>query len=367
VRIGFDARMANHSGIGTFITNFLEHYPRRSDTTLVLFGDPAVLSRFGRETVPFAAPIYSIREQLVWPRMFAGRGLDLLHLPHYNFPVMTRCPMVIHIHDIIHLLFPEYLPNRLALIYARFFLRRAVRRARVIIVNAEATRRDLVRVLQADPARIRVVPYAVAAQFTVLSDEERRQKAYLYDKYNLPEKYCLYVGNIRPIKNIPRLLAGYRRFLSRTNSDYELVLAGRSFMPAWYLRVQAGKGIRAIGEVAADDLPALYNFATIFLFPSLYEGFGLPVLEAASCGVPVICSRCGSLEEVTAGSALYVDEQSVQSIAEGITRLVGNSRLRHEYRQRGRENARRFSWDATVRALMRVHEEVLGRGGGACG
>ncbi|MFH1283603.1 MAG: glycosyltransferase family 1 protein [bacterium] len=358
MRIGFDARMINHSGIGTFINNFLELLPRTSNHEFVLFGDPALLCHYPYKVIPFNKRIYTVSEQIYWPVVSKRGGIQLLHLPHYNIPIFSGKKMIVHIHDIIHLLFPEYLPNKLAYYYAKYFFNRVVKKADFIITNSTQTREDIIRVLNANPSKIKVIYYAVSSEFQQYTDTVRNEKIYILEKYNLPKKYCLYVGNIRLIKNIPRLIKSFQKFQKKTGSEYHIVLAGNNFLPEWYIKANTSEKIHFIGKVAKEDLPAIYNFATLFLFPSLYEGFGLPVLEAMACGVPVICSEKGSLKEITGGAAIYIDEKNINGIAEAIEDLLENPQKRHELRKKGFERIKDFNWQSTAKEICEVYNQI---------
>jgi glycosyltransferase involved in cell wall biosynthesis len=366
--IAIDARKLRDFGIGTYVRGLVRHLAQLDrDTRYVLLvrpGDrgalPGLPANF--EESPEPAPGYSARELWSVSRHLRHLGADLYHATHYTVPLWPPCPVVVTVHDVIHLLFPELLPNRLALHYARFMFRRATRRSRRVIAVSHATRDDLVETVGADPERVRVIHNGVDARFArrLEPDEVARRLA----RHGLAPPYLLYVGNNKAHKNLERLIEGYASARALLPSPLPpLVLAGAS-AGAEALRSQAerlgvGDALRLAGWVPEEDLPALYQGATLFTYPSLYEGFGLPVLEAMASGVAVLTSRNSALREIAGGHAELVDPWEPDDIARGIAYCLGDEGHRRRLAERGPERAAQFGWLRAAAATLAVYREAL--------
>jgi len=247
----------------------------------------------------------------------------------------------------------------------------AVRRADRIIAVSEQTKRDLVRLLGVPQEKVTTVYNGVDERFRAAGlrnpGAERPESAALKRKLGLPERFVLHVGTLEPRKNLVRLIAGYEQAV-RGREDIALVLAGRKgwlYEPivAAAERVNRQSGVTGARVVFVDyvydgDLPLLYRMAEVFAYPSLYEGFGLPVAEAMSCGTPVLVSGDGALAEVVGDSAVAVNALSVDSIAQGLSRLLGDEGLRHSLSEAGRVRAARFTWEAAAEQVLGVYADV---------
>ncbi len=344
LRVAIDARMAAHSGIGTYIRELV-----RALADL----DPPVTAIALGPGEGLSAPIYGLREQLQVLRAFARLRPppDLLHVPHYNAPLLFRGTLVVTVHDLIHLRLPRLARRAGASLYARAMIPRVCARARVVICPSEATRRDLLDLAPDAAPRIRVIPQGCA-----LRPPEPAAREAALARLRVPSRYILYVGNIRPHKNLDVLF----RALDELPAPCRLpvVLAGEDQMPgAWPPRERPGT--RFLGPVREDDLPPLYSGAEVFVFPSLYEGFGLPPLEAMACGAPVICSSAGALPEVVGDAALTFDPLDAGSLARALRAVLEAPDLREKLRRAGFERARRFAWDRTARATAAAYREAL--------
>ncbi len=352
--IALDARMVRHSGIGSYLRGLLSGFSKEELDRIVLMGPPEALPP-AAGVLPASEPIYGWREQWAMPRRLRKIAPSLLHVPHFNIPLAYPGPLVVTIHDVIHLLFPQFSRARFAAVYARFMLSRVAARTALVMADSECTKRDLVRFGFSDK-KIRVVPLAVDGRFRPVDPAEAAKRV---GRYGLTPGYLLYVGNLRPIKNIPRLVEAYALLRRRRPDVPPLVLAGRDQMSRESAAWRSDPSIKFPGEIASEDLPALYSAAGLFVFPSLYEGFGLPPLEAMACGCPVVASGAGSLPEVLGDAALTVDPDDAGSIADGMERALTDSGLRADLSRRGREQAGRFSWRATAQAVFRIYDEAL--------
>ena len=366
LHVAFDARMVHHSGIGTHIRGLVEAMAavvRRDPGPAPRFtflGDPAVLARypsFGAlgETRAATMPVYGPREQLAFPRV---RGASLCHFPHYNVPVTQRGPFVVTIHDLIHLLFPGYVPSRAKRVLGGVVLRRAARRARVILTVSEATRDDIVHHLGVDPARIRVIPNAVSAAFASPSpdavDATRR-------RLGLTGDYLLAAGVDKPHKNFVFLADAFARWRGRTGADVRLVICGprRADGPvARHVAAHAPEGVRILEYQDHPVMPQLMAGARALVFPSLYEGFGLPILEAQRVGTPVICSRASCMPWVAGEGALYFDPSDADELAARLDELFGSPDTAARLVAAGRGNEARFHWEDAARETLRAYADA---------
>ena len=356
--ICIDARMIQASGIGTYLRGLLDAFQTRSKPSLSLrlLGDPAKLPSGPWSIGEVTASIYSLKEQAEIPWSVHQADAALLHAPHYNMPLLGAPRTIVTVHDLIHLKFPQFWPSIAARAYAQFFFHQVIPRAKRVLTVSENTKRDLIEILSIPADRITVTyPGVSHDRFRTISPESRTT----FEKLGLPRDYLLYVGNLKEFKNVERLVEAYRQ-ARQTNHDFpELVLVGRNFIPGFEQHLNEITGVRWLGEVLPELLPCLYKNAISFLFPSLYEGFGLPPLEAMASGTPVLCSNRASLPEAVGDAALLVDPERIEEIVAGINRLVSDSALRKELSVKGLQQAARFSWDKMADQTWQAYEQCL--------
>jgi glycosyltransferase involved in cell wall biosynthesis len=372
VKIAIDVRKWRDFGIGTYVRNLVRHLARLDhETTYFLFchdADEATLRDLAENFVPVvdSSAGYGLREHLSIPFKLKRLGAELLHSPHYVRPLLCTIPSVVTIHDCIHLLFPQYLPNRMAWRYARYMMGSAIRHSAVVFTVSEASRADILRFYPwADPDKVHVVPNAIDTELLESPGEE--EMARVRERYQLHGRFVLFAGNVKPHKNLERLIRAFALVREQGgHEDLQLLLIGDDVSKYGALRRAAEatrlrQDIRFFGFVPPRTLAALYRMASVFAFPSLYEGFGLPPLEAMSCGTPVVTSRMSSLPEVVDEAALLVDAYSVENIAAGIAAILDDEALRQRLVEKGLERARAFSWDRSVRAIHAGYLKALGR------
>ena len=370
MRIAIDARKLHDFGIGTYIRNVLIGLARVDQQTeyiaLCRPADADMVNELGPNfrAVPETARPYSVGEQFWIPLSLVRERAHLLHEPHYVLPPATRCRSVVTIHDCIHLMFPQYLPSRLAHVYARSSMWSAVHKSDRILTVSEASKRDILRFFGVDPGKVAVIYNAIDERFLAPPDERRMEQ--VRQRYQLDHPFLLYVGNIKPHKNVERLIDAFGRARAKGLDDLRLIIIGDeiSKYPALRQAVhrhRLDKYVRFHGFQPYDTLAAFYRLARAFVFPSLYEGFGLPPLEAMACGTPVVTSNVSSLPEVAGGAAVLVDPYDAASIAEGIVSAVGDETLRTHLIERGLARAREFSWAQSVSAIHRIYMDVLER------
>jgi glycosyltransferase involved in cell wall biosynthesis len=376
VRIGFDARKLHDFGIGTYIRNLLGGLARIDRTTeYVLFcyqHDAAIAGELGPNfrAVVESAGHYSVAEQISIPLAVRRERVDLFHAPHYVLPALTPGPTVVTIHDCIHLMFPESLKHRLGYAYARASLWTAAHKSDRIFTVSEQSKRDILKFFRVPPEKIVVTPNAIDERFGVPPSEEVVRQT--RERYQLSHPYILYVGNIKPHKNLERLIEAFDKVRSQGRPELELLIIGDEISKLQALRRAVHKYnlhryVRFHGHVPADTLSVFYRLASVFVFPSLYEGFGLPPLEAMASGTPVVTSNVSSLPEVVGDAAVLVDPYSVDAIAAGILSVMHSAHLRDELRQKGFARVQQYSWMRSVECVRHIYGEVAARRGEARG
>lgn len=373
--IAIDARKVRDFGIGTYIRNLVLELARlETRHHFKLLVGPVGWDAFAGlppsfERVLWRSPCYSARELFTLTPKLLGLKADLYHATHYVLPYLLPCRAVVTIHDIIHLLYPEFLPNRVAFLYAERMIRRALEHGDRILTVSRNTKADLERYFDVAGDKIECIYNGI--------DESFRQEI---APEALPERlrgldlrpgYVLFVGNPKPHKNLDNVLKAYARAVAEANLEQPLVIVGdREGLDA-RLRLrgeQLGISSRLIlvGHVDQELLPAIYQGAALFLYPTLYEGFGLPVAEAMASGVAVITSNTSALKEIAEGHAHLVNPLDVEGMARAIVECLRSESHREELRRLGRQRARDFSWRKTAEQTLKVYEEVLaakGRGG----
>ena len=304
-------------------------------------------------------------EQIAFPRACRRLGVDVAHVPYWAPPLVPSVPTVVTIHDIIPLVLREYRGGPLVRAYTAL-VATAARSAALVLTDSQASRRDILAHLDLPPERVWVVYLAADRRFR--PDPEPNDAA-VRARYGLPERYVLYLGGFDIRKNVATALATYRWAGPVVGEECPLVVAGRlperdtPFAPDPRRQARSlglrPEWVRFIGWVAEEDKPALYRGAVAFLFPSRYEGFGLPPLEAMACGTPVVGSDAASLPEVVGDAGVLVDPDDAEGMAGALIQLVEDSAFHAELRRRALAQAARFSWERTARDTLRAYRETL--------
>ncbi|MBS1819824.1 MAG: glycosyltransferase family 4 protein [Acidobacteria bacterium] len=367
MRIGIDARKLQDYGIGTYIRNLLRELARLDhDTEFVLLcraDHVDTIRALGENFRPVVetAGNYSITEQVKIPLALRREKVDLFHAPHYVLPPLVHCRSVVTIHDCIHLMFPQYLPNRLAFTYARTSMALAADRATRVLTVSESSKADIIRFFGTEPSKIDVIYNAYDERFGIepVEDDVVRVR----ERYQLHDEFILYAGNVKPHKNLERLIDAFQIVRSRGLDHLKLIMIGDDISKYASLRravhrYQLHNYVRFLGYLPEQTLAVLYRLAGVFVFPSLYEGFGLPPLEAMASGTPVVTSNVSSLPEVAGDAAELVDPYTPESIADGIYRVLTDVDLRRSLRRKGLARAHQFSWGASVRRVREIYGEV---------
>jgi glycosyltransferase involved in cell wall biosynthesis len=366
--IVLDARTAtdHFPGIGRYVVNLASALKRVSpELDLALLRDSAAAAqRLALPDLPaLDCAVSPFRLQQQWQvRSALNRGgAALYHSAYYLMPYRPGVPAVFTCHDLIPLILPQYFRAHQRLIY-RFTHQLALNAAQLTIAVSQSTKHDLQRFFHARSDRIVVVPEGVDDHF---KPPPRAELERVRAQYALPGRYLLYFGSNKPHKNLRRLVEAFARSSSSDRATgIGLVIAGhwdQRYPQAQELAAQLNlrDRVRFIGPVKDADLPALYGGAEVFVFPSEYEGFGLPVLEAMACGTPVVCGNGSSLPEVAGDAALLCDPQDIGGLAHAIEQVLDDGDVRAALRQRGLARAAQFSWERTAQQTLRAYQALF--------
>jgi glycosyltransferase involved in cell wall biosynthesis len=376
MKIAMDARLiAYRRGIGNWIFNLLGAMADLpGEHSLLLYVDTAESVEFIPKFPGFTARIlgprnYPFWEQVSLPLSVADDGVDILHCPANTAPLClpSKVKLILTVHDVMYLLPPRVLPHpftlrqRLGRQYRRWVVPPSVRRAAAIITISQQTRQDLENHLGPMGDKLRVIygaPNAACRRMTepALLDAIR-------NRYDLTRPFVLALGAVDPRKNTARIVEAYARFSHGKNGLYQLALVGLSpseQRPFRRLACKLGISDEVVmtGFIPEEDLVALYNASAVFAYPSLYEGFGLPVLEAMACGTPVIASPNGSLPEVAGEAAWQVDPRNIDQLAEAFRCILEDPATRERLIAKGHAQVQRFSWWKTAAQTLAVYESV---------
>ena len=367
MRIGFDLRRIGNPGIGRYMKCLVEAViqegPEHEYVLLLPPGTESILQGGNANIRKIATTVkyYSIREQFVLPGLLRENGVEIFHSPHFLIPLIRPCPTVVTIHDLIYITCKEDLPSFAGRLYYKWMMEAAARLCRSIITDSEYSKTDIVRHLGVDPRQVAVIYPGIDPQFRPVRDEVKLAK--VREKYGIKSDYVLYTGIYKPRKNHAALLRAFENFL-QTGVAVQLVFAGPADGSEVGLRRLASEfGITDqvvfAGFVSDEDLPALYSSARIYACPSLYEGFGFTVLEAMTCGTPVVCTRETSLPEVAGQGALYADPRQRDEFALALHRAFTDEDLRRQLIASGFANVKRFSWQTAAKATLDVYGEAV--------
>jgi glycosyltransferase involved in cell wall biosynthesis len=350
IRVAIDYRMHRSSGIGVYLRHIVRNLVtdhRDSLELTLLGGSPVEGARFR----PFPSPIFSAAEQVRFPFVVPGRT-DVLWSPNYNAPFVSRGKLVVTVHDVCHLAHPEFFRSRLKAAYARLSFRNVARRAAAIVCDSEFTANEIERLVGIGRDRMRVIYPGLDFGWTSASPPPRP----------LDAPYLLYVGNVKPHKNLGRLLSAFSVLAGRI--PHKLVIVGRKDglgtldHDAMAIARRYGERVVVTGEVTDEVLQAYYANAELLVFPSLYEGFGFPPLEAMACGIPVAASRVSSIPEVCGDAAAYFDPLSVDEMAVVIEKAISDETLRARLRETGRRQIVQYSWRKASSEIAEIFSEL---------
>ena len=361
------------TGVGYYTEHLLRHLAKEAaDHELIVVSNRPIDTTAPLPTNVRVVTSRAGAPRLVWMQALAPRTLreirpDVAHFTNGMVPLATSVPTVVTIHDMSLTLFPQYHPLR-RVVLNRPLVDIAARRADAVITVSESAKSDIVRLYRLPSDRVHVVHEAAAPSFRRVRDREALDR--VRGRYGLGDRIILYVGTIEPRKNLAKLVHAFASRRRIGDLNHQLVCVG----PYGWLSRDIERGIehlgladavRFTGYVPFDDLPALYSLAEMFVFPSVYEGFGLPVIEAMACGVPVITGRTSSLTEIAGGAIEHVDRLDSESLGDAMVALARNPDRRAHLAALGLDRAGMFSWDRAARATLDVYKQAAKQAPGA--
>jgi len=363
MRIGFDARCLekeNISGVGEYALELLKNILKiDSANQYIIFSNSfrqknsrhfewikahpnATLKRFSIPNKMLNLCFWYLN----WPKIdkLIG-GADIFFAPNINFLCVSgKCRLVATFHDLSFERYPHFFPLKTRL-WHKYFVnpKKVSRTAKSITAVSESTKKDLREIYQVKNEDIQTIPHGISQDFSFIGRNDPKLEK-IRRKYRLPQKFIFFLGNIEPRKNITSIIAAYKDIVLRNPelSEYELVLAG-NISPLCASLIKA-ENIKTCGYIDRADRPYVYNLASLFVYPSFFEGFGLPVLEAMACGTPVVASNNSSIPEVAENSALLIDPNRPTELADAMENILTDENLRRKFKERGLEQAQKFSW-----------------------
>ena len=301
-----------------------------------------------------------LRLSMSLPFKLMKNHLDLVHVCMVP-PLFCPKEFIFTVHDLASFIHPEFFPKKI-LYRANLLLEKGIKQATKIIAVSEATKRDVIRLFGIDPNKIVVIHHGIDSQYKPL--EDKKDAAAILKKYGISDKYILYVGRIQARKNISRLIRAFQLLKQKTKLEHKLVLVGKMMWESKEFfkeidNLNIREDVIMTDHVSYSDLPYFYNNADAFIYASLFEGFGLPPLEAMACGTPAVVSNVTAIPEVVGDAALFVNPYDIFSIAEGMEKLLSSDNLKKELIKKGFQRAKQFSWKETAKKTLSVYEQEL--------
>ncbi|MCC5815056.1 MAG: glycosyltransferase family 4 protein [Leptospira sp.] len=359
IKLGMDIRMIRHSGIGVRIQNILKHWQDHPDIELYLFGNPDHLKDNGlvfpshREFIPYHAGIYSLSEMKGHPRM---KEMDVLDIPHFNAPLLYLKKCIVTVHDLIPWVMREFHSSLAKRIYLRLVLGLLFQRAKSIITVSEFTKQDILNEFPNTTLPIKVIYNGIDHELYQPQPEKRILE--FRTKYNLPKEYLLTVGIGKGHKNQEFLLGALSHFWKANPNTPPLVLAGSGGKIPDYLQDIYSKWkekIHILPRIPDEEMPLMYQSALLLVYPSLYEGFGFPVLEASAMGTLVLSSNASVLPEVLGEGAIFFDPRSMDDFHEKLVLALNFSKAQNnDFRKKAMQQSNKFQWNETVSQLQKT-------------
>jgi glycosyltransferase involved in cell wall biosynthesis len=370
MRIGVDAHAAERDGSGncTYIRNLLkelckidnqnEYVLYVTDKRHPFYQDFLPFEHVKIKPIPVKNPFIRIPFCLAWKTL--KDSLDILHV-QYIAPPFHRGKLVATIHDLGFLYYPEFF-SKFEVFRSKILIRSTAKRSDKIITGSDFSKNDIVQSYGINPSKIEVVPLGVSPAFKPETNITKVQE--ISEKYRIQRPYILCVGRLNPRKNLMTLVEAFVMLKREKSIPHKLIIAGKEDYDTQNIiqsikTSKCSKDILFIGFVADQDLPFIYKGADVFLYPSLFEGVGLPVLEAMSCGVPVIVSNSSSLIEIAGDAGVLVNPLDPREIGNAIFRVISNQDLRKEYVLRGFSRVKKYSWLSTAQQTLTVYKSII--------
>lgn len=373
MKIGIDCRIysSKFTGIGRYVYELVDRLSKLDqENEYVLFFNNPEFDKFTPPNENFKkvlvnAPIYSLKEQTRFLKLLNKEKLHLMHFTHFNAPIFYRRPSIVTIHDLTISYYPgKKNKSFLKKLAYHLTIRSAVSHAKKIITISENSKKDLIKLMKTPEEKIEVIYQGVGEEFKVIDDQARLNKT--IKKYNLGDDFLLYTGVWRYHKNLPNLIKAFHVMRTEFNlPNLKLAITGKE--DPYYPEVK--ETIKELGEtnniiltglISEDELLDLYNAATIYTFPSLYEGFGLPPLEAMACKTPVAASEVSSIPEVCGkGNAVFFDPENADDMAQKIYALYENKDLQNQLIENGLKRVKQFTWQSMAENTFNLYKSCL--------
>jgi glycosyltransferase involved in cell wall biosynthesis len=379
MKVGIDIRTlmdARYSGVSEYTFNLVEEILKldKNDYRLFYncFGDCLNIPEFSggkfkvvKYNYPNKILNYLFFKFFNYPKIDKELGADVFFMPHINFIGKSAATKsLITIHDLSFLKYPEFFSWRKNFWHRMINVKKLIKRFNRVVAVSENTKQDIVELCGINPDKVEVIYSGIGEEFRKINANEKKS-AEVRDKYKLPEKFILYLGTLEPRKNVDGIIRAYNKLRadSRELQDYKLVIAGGK---GWksdniYKEWECSgfkNDIKFLGYVDSKDKVYLYNLADVFVYPSFYEGFGFPPLEAMACGLPVIISYAASLPEVAGDAALMVDPYNINDITKAMAEVLTDESLKNKLIERGLARAKKFSWENTAKEYLKIfHHE----------
>jgi len=372
MRIAIDIRKINEFGVGTYIWNLVRNLSAiDTRNEYLLIGSHRNFHELGPLPQNFKQ-LYQPEEETLWrhhitvPFALRRENIDVVHVPHHEAPFFTPSKLVVTIHDCVHLLFPHEDSSKFRNYRSYLQTKRVAESAKHVLAVSKSTKEDLINIFRLSDSKISVVHNALDERFAFSHTPDERK--HVLERYQLKDPFVLYSGKIRPHKNLHRLIEAFAVLKSELIEDeryknLKLIIIGDELSKHQYLRLTvirsgAQQDVRFFGFVPYPILRVFYQSATLFAFPSLYEGFGLPPLEAMANRTPVVASNTSSLPEVLDDAAVLVNPENVFDIARGMKLILADDVLRQKIVQKGIEQVSKFSWKVAAEKVLRIYERV---------
>jgi glycosyltransferase involved in cell wall biosynthesis len=372
MRIAIDIRKINEFGVGTYIWNLVRNLAAiDSQNEYLLIGSHRNFHELGPLPVNFRQ-LYQPEDETLWrhhitiPFALRRQNVDIVHVPHHEAPFFNPSKLVVTMHDCVHLLFPQEDSSKFQNYRSYLKTKRVVESAKHVLAVSKSTKEDLINIFEVPESKISVVHNALDERFAFAHTPEERK--HVLERYQLKDPFVLYSGKIRPHKNLHRLIEAFAVLKSELIEDdkyknLKLIIIGDELSKHQYLRLTvirsgAQQDVRFFGFVPYPILRVFYQSAALFAFPSLYEGFGLPPLEAMANHTPVIASNTSSLPEVLDDAAVLVNPENVFDIARGMKLILSDDVLRQKLIQKGIEQVSKFSWKLAAQNVLQTYERV---------
>jgi glycosyltransferase involved in cell wall biosynthesis len=374
MKIAIDVRtvLPNRSGVGNYVLHLIQNLRQVDPEPIYYFlaqkKNISLLGHLAHEQNPFLTvfshenhPLSDFWEHFILPLRLKEKGIHVFHGPASLIPFRKdHCGLVVTVHDLVAFLFPETIPLKYGA-YMRYLLRQAVKKADKIIAVSDHTKQDLIKILKVPMEKIVVIHEASSPIFH--PEDRWAVQSQLKKSYGITKKFIYHLGNIEPRKNLIVLLEAFTLVCRELGDEYQLVVSGQKgwltgSLSRFFKNYPVRDQVFFTGYVPVEHIPWFMNGAEVFVFPSLYEGFGLPVLEAMSCGTPVISSNRSSIPEIVGSAGVLIDPTNIRELADRIIELLKNADRRMRLSQLGLKQANQFSWIEAARQTLDVYRSV---------